>query len=29
MLDNKLWYRKPAQYWDEALPVGYGLMGAM
>lgn len=29
MLDNKLWYRKPAQYWEEALPVGNGHIGAM
>ena len=28
-MDNKLWYRKPAQYWEEALPVGNGHIGAM
>ncbi len=25
----KLWYRKPAGQWDEALPVGNGRLGAM
>ena len=24
-----LWYRQPAKQWDEALPVGNGIMGAM
>lgn len=24
-----LWYHKPAQNWDEALPVGNGRAGAM
>lgn len=24
-----LWYKKPAAYWDEALPVGNGRLGAM
>lgn len=29
--DNKpcLWYRQPAQTWNEALPVGNGRLGAM
>lgn len=26
---NKLWFRKPAQIWEEALPVGNGRLGAM
>ncbi len=26
---NKLWYRKPAKVWTEALPVGNGRLGAM
>lgn len=29
-LDNmKLWYNKPAMYWEEALPLGNGRLGAM
>ncbi|HEY0790697.1 MAG TPA: glycoside hydrolase N-terminal domain-containing protein [Chthoniobacterales bacterium] len=24
-----LWYRQPAQQWDEALPIGNGRLGAM
>lgn len=24
-----LWYKKSAKYWDEALPVGNGRIGAM
>ena len=27
--DMKLWYRKPAESWNEALPVGNGRLGAM
>src|SRR5690606_35740522 len=26
---NKLWYRNPAEVWEEALPVGNGRLGAM
>ncbi|MGN0447970.1 MAG: glycosyl hydrolase family 95 catalytic domain-containing protein [Acutalibacteraceae bacterium] len=26
---NKLWYKKEAKYWKEALPLGNGLMGVM
>ena len=26
---NKLWYKKPARVWPEALPVGNGRLGAM
>jgi alpha-L-fucosidase 2 len=26
---QKLWYKQPAQYWTEALPLGNGRMGAM
>lgn len=26
---NRLWYKKPAQQWIEALPIGNGRMGAM
>lgn len=26
---NRLWYRKPAELWDEALPVGNGRLGGM
>ncbi|WP_238480250.1 glycoside hydrolase family 95 protein [Mangrovibacterium lignilyticum] len=25
----KLWYDKPAEYWEEALPIGNGRLGAM
>jgi alpha-L-fucosidase 2 len=25
----KLWYQKPAQIWEEALPIGNGRLGAM
>ena len=28
-LSNELWYTKPAENWDEALPVGNGRLGAM
>ena len=24
-----LWYKNPAKYWEEALPVGNGRLGAM
>ena len=27
--DLKLWYNRPAQYWEEALPIGNGRIGAM
>jgi len=27
--DNRLWYRRPAAVWTEALPVGNGRMGGM
>lgn len=27
--DTKLWYRKPATVWTEALPIGNGRLGAM
>lgn len=27
--DMKLWYSKPATYWEEALPLGNGHLGAM
>ena len=27
--DLRLWYRQPAQTWEEALPVGNGRIGAM
>ncbi|ASA24033.1 glycoside hydrolase family 95 protein [Paenibacillus donghaensis] len=27
--DEKLWYRKPAEEWNEALPLGNGRLGAM
>ncbi|TLS51800.1 glycoside hydrolase family 95 protein [Paenibacillus antri] len=27
--DRKLWYRKPASEWNEALPLGNGKLGAM
>jgi alpha-L-fucosidase 2 len=26
---NKLWYRQPAEAWDQALPLGNGRLGAM
>lgn len=26
---NKLWYDRPAEYWEEALPLGNGRLGAM
>jgi Glycosyl hydrolase family 65, N-terminal domain len=29
MANTKLWYRQPANSWDEALPVGNGRLGAM
>ena len=25
----ELWYKKPAAYWEEALPLGNGRLGAM
>ena len=25
----QLWYQKPATYWEEALPLGNGRLGAM
>lgn len=28
-LENKLWYKQPANHWNEALPVGNGRLGAM
>ncbi len=27
--DRELWYRAPAKYWEEALPIGSGRLGAM
>ena len=27
--DLTLWYNRPAQYWEEALPIGNGRLGAM
>jgi alpha-L-fucosidase 2 len=27
--NNRLWYRKPAEEWNEALPIGNGKLGAM
>jgi hypothetical protein len=27
--DLTLWYNRPAQYWEEALPIGNGRIGAM
>ena len=29
MKQNTLWYRKPAEEWREALPLGNGRLGAM
>ena len=29
MKENTLWYKQPAQMWEEALPLGNGLMGMM
>src|SRR5512145_736278 len=29
MNDKRLWYKKPAEEWTEALPVGNGRLGAM
>jgi alpha-L-fucosidase 2 len=26
---DKLWYKKPAKVWTEALPIGNGRLGAM
>lgn len=26
---NRLWYHRPAAYWEEALPLGNGRLGAM
>jgi alpha-L-fucosidase 2 len=28
-LENVLWYKHPAQNWEEALPLGNGRLGAM
>lgn len=28
-MKNELWYQQPAAYWNEALPLGNGRMGAM
>ena len=28
-LKHRLWYRKPAAEWNEALPIGNGRLGAM
>ena len=28
-MENKLWYTKEATYFEEALPLGNGTMGAM
>ncbi|MFD0961526.1 glycoside hydrolase family 95 protein [Paenibacillus chungangensis] len=28
-LNEKLWYRQPASKWEEALPIGSGMLGAM
>ena len=25
----ELWYKEPASYWEEALPLGNGRLGAM
>lgn len=27
--DLVLWYNRPAKYWNEALPIGNGRLGAM
>lgn len=27
--NNILWYQRPATYWEEALPIGNGRLGAM
>lgn len=29
MMDMQIWMREPAQYWEEALPLGNGRLGAM
>ena len=29
MTEPVLWYRRPAETWNEALPVGHGALGAM
>ncbi|MCI2048550.1 MAG: glycoside hydrolase family 95 protein [Lachnospiraceae bacterium] len=29
MSNSILWYKEPAQFWNEALPLGNGIMGAM
>ena len=29
MVTNTLYYRSPAQYWMDALPLGNGALGAM
>jgi len=26
---SKLWYNKPSDIWEEALPIGNGRLGAM
>ena len=28
-MDLKLWYQQPAVNWNQALPIGNGIMGAM
>lgn len=28
-LDNRIWYKKPASVWEEALPIGNGKLGGM
>ena len=28
-MENLLWYKRPAQNWNEALPLGNGQLGAM
>ena len=29
MTENKLWYTSPAEDWNEALPLGNGILGMM
>jgi alpha-L-fucosidase 2 len=29
MIDQRLWYSRPAEEWEEALPIGNGSLGAM
>src|SRR5690606_18236251 len=28
-MEHRLWYKRPAEQWEEALPVGNGRLGAM